>query len=117
MIDPGELTHVVTVQSKVRTKTSGGGWTEDWTPLASASSWWCKIESASARAMERIAGGGAATVTDRTCVLEGRYHSGIKTGMRLVEANSGRVFNITSIDNVRSEDETSRILAEEVVTP
>ncbi len=115
MIDPGKLTHAVTVQSKARQKTPSGGWTEAWTDLATSPIWWCSIESASQRAMERVAGGGTATVTDRTSILEGRYHSGIKTGMRLVEGS--RIFNVTTVDNVESNDESTRILADEVVTP
>lgn len=115
MIDPGTLTHSVVVQSKARTKTAGGGWIEDWTAIGTSPNWFCSIEAATARAMERVAGGGAAVISSRTNILVGRYHSGLRTGMRLVEG--ARVFNVTSVDNVKNEDETTIVIAEEVVTP
>jgi head-tail adaptor len=115
VIDPGKLTHAVTIQSKTRTKEAGGGWTEVWANLSASPTWWCSIEAATVRAMERTAGGGAAVISSRTCILQGHYHSGIKTGMRMVEG--ARVFNVTGVDNDQSANEKTTVIAEEVVTP
>lgn len=110
----GNYRHYVSIQYVAsRTKDAGGGFTDNWAAIGTDPNWWCSIEAATERAMQRVAGGGAAVISTATRIIEGRYHSGITTAMRLVEGS--RVFKLTAVDNVQSEGEISRLLAEESV--
>lgn len=114
-IDVGKYRHYVEIRESARVKDAGGGFSEVWTVIDDSPNWFCSIAAASVRAMERIAGGGSAVISTATRIIEGRYHSGITTGMRLFEDSTDRVFAVTAVENVDSEGEITRVLAEEVV--
>lgn len=114
-IDIGKYDHYVEIRESARTKTPGGGWLSSWAAIATSPNWFCSIKSATERAMERIAAG-AVVLTSATRILEGPYHSGITTGMQLVEEDTDRVFSITAVENVDSAGEVTRVIAEEVLS-
>lgn len=114
-IDVGRYSHYVEIRQLARTKDTGGGWHESATAIATNPNWFCSIHAASERAMERIAGGSTAVISTATRIIEGPYHSGITTAMQLVETATNRVFSVTSVENVNSEGEITRVIAEEVL--
>lgn len=111
-IDVRKYQHYGVVQDKARTK-SAGGWTEVWSAIGGQAGWFFAIETASSRAMERVAAGGAMKISTATRVLEGRYHPDITTDMRILEGS--KIFSVTAVENVGGRDEITRLVCEEVV--
>jgi len=114
-LDVGKYSHYVEIRQLARTKSAGGGWLESATAIATNPNWFCSIQSATERAMERIGGGGSAVISTATRIIEGPYHSGITTAMQLFEDDSDRVFSVTAVENVDSEGEITRLICEEVL--
>jgi head-tail adaptor len=103
--------HPVEPQTPTRTKSTDGGYTSTWAAV-SGTPWWCSIEDASEKVMERFAGAG--TLSTATHVLEGRYHSAITTKCRIVYG--ARTFSVRSVQNVNEADEVTRLGCEEVLS-
>jgi head-tail adaptor len=113
VIDPGRLTHSVSIQTPGAPVADGeGGYTQTWYAIT-PSPVWCSFTSAAARDMQRLAGGNA-TLAAATHIIEMHYHSGITTRMRVVIGT--RPLNILGVANVDEADEMTRLFCEEVLS-
>jgi len=112
VIDPGKLTHSVSIQTPGLPVADGdGGYIQTWSSIT-PSPVWCSFTSAAARDMQRLAGGNA-TLAAATHVVEMHYHSGITAKMRVVVGT--RALNILGVANVDEADEMTRLFCEEVL--
>jgi SPP1 family predicted phage head-tail adaptor len=94
----GERRHVVTLEQPGDPVPDGlGGFTEEWTPL-DPPTWYCAIQPAAARDMERLVAAGVVQTT-AAHLLAGEYHPGITTETRLTfEGRSFRVQSVRDLD-------------------
>jgi SPP1 family predicted phage head-tail adaptor len=97
-MDAGALNHEMTLEEPVETPDGAGGFTTDWTVLATI---WARLEPLDP-AREAWAGRDAAEQTHRITI---RFRNDVKQGMRLRKLT--RLFPILS---VRDADETGRFL-------
>lgn len=91
----GTHRHLVTVQGPSAPIPDGdGGFTEGWVNLVPPT-WYCSIEPATARDLERVAAG--TVIGTATHIITGRFHPQIELSTRLVY--DGRVFQVTGVSN------------------
>jgi len=91
----GTHRHLVTVQGPgVPVPDGDGGYTTTWSNLVPPT-WYCSIEPATARDLERVTAG--TVISTATHVIKGRYHPQIDTSTRLVFET--RVFQITGVSD------------------
>ena len=91
----GTHRHLVTVQGPGAPLSDGdGGFTTPWADLVPGT-WYCSLEPATARTLERVAAG--TVLSTATHIATGRYHSGITVATRIVF--DGRVFSVTGVAN------------------
>lgn len=110
----GEFRHLVTVKHPTRAGDGDGGYTESFSEVSPASTWWCSIEPSTAGKMDRLAASNGAITSRCSHILHGRYHEDITTQVQLVEG--ARTFNVLGAHNIGEEDRFTRVFAEEVVT-
>ena len=92
----GTHRHLVTVQGAGTPVADGdGGFTTPWVNLAPAT-WYCSIEPATARDLERVAAG--TVISTATHIVSGRYHPGITVSTRIVD-DEGTVYEVTGVSD------------------
>lgn len=102
----GRLRHRVTLQQLTQVPDGGGGYTEDWTDVATV---WAAVEPL--RGQERYeAQQVQATLSHRITI---RYRAGVEPSMRVV--HDGRVFNVLSVIDPQERHRELQLLVEEVV--
>ena len=87
-----------------------GGYVIPTVPLDPAT-WWCAINAASARELERMTAGTSLTAASH--IVEGDYHPGITTQTQLTF--EARTFFVNGVVNPEERDITTIALCSEVV--
>jgi len=110
----GAYVHLVEVSAKAGPPVEDpeGGYTETWIPL-DPPMWYCAIEAASTRDLERIRGGGMTTTA--THIIRGRYHGQLRADCRIVF--QGRTFDVASVQDVAERKTEMAVIACEVIPP
>ena len=112
MIDPGRLTHSVTIETPGTPVADGdGGYTQNWTSMT-PNPIWCAFYSPSPRDMQRLAGGNA-TMAAASHIVEMHYYAGVTDKMRV--NLDGRPLNILGVQNVDEAGLMTRLFCEEVL--
>ena len=87
-----------------------GGFTQVWADLVPAT-WFCSIDPATARDLERVQGG--TTISTNTYIVKGAYRADLTTGARLIFHS--RRLNVTGVSNPEERNIESVLVAVEVV--
>lgn len=109
----GTRQHMVTVQNPLAVSPAGntGEPTDQGWDTANPSTWWCSIEPATTRDLERVAA--TSVIAQATHILRGRYHPEITTKSRLVFGT--RYFAVNGIGNLEERSIDMEVVASEVV--
>lgn len=106
----GDRRHLVTVAGAgPPTQNSEGEWVPGTAPLTPPT-WWCSINPASARDLERQTAG--TVLATATYILEGDYHPGITTQTQITK-DDGRIFYVAGVQNPEERNERTVVFASE----
>lgn len=107
----GKKRHLVYVQGPTAPVPDGdGGYTEGWGFLV-PSTWYCSIEPATTRDLERVASG--TVISTASHVIKGRYHPQITVSTRLVYR--GVVYQATGVSDPELRHIETIVLAVELI--
>ena len=108
----GQFRHLVSLVTQgPPTQTEGGGWVESWLPL-NPPTWYCAIQAASLRDLQRISGGTISTTA--THVVRGRYHPQLSAKARLLFRD--RTFEVQSVHDVDQRQIEVEVIVAETTT-
>jgi len=107
----GTHRHLVTVQGPTAPVADGdGGSTVTWVNLVPPT-WYCSIDPATARDLERVAAG--SVISTASHIITGRYHPQITVATRIVFET--RVFEVTGVSNPEEREIRTIVTAVELL--
>lgn len=104
--------HLVTVQGPGAGSIVDGDWVPGTPTPLDPPTWWCSINPASQRVLERVAAG--TVIAEASHVVEGDYHPGINTQTQLVF--EGRTLYVKGVSDPEERHITTIALCSEVAT-
>ena len=108
----GDFRHLVDlVEPGPPQQDAGGGWIDTWVAL-DPPQWYCSIQAASLRDLQRISGGTVSATA--THLLRGHYHPQLSAKARIVFRD--RTFDVQSVHDVDQRQLTVEVICAESTT-
>jgi len=89
----GKMRHFLKIQRRSALRDAGGGYNEDWQDIETTPGIWAEIVSLNPVLQDKY----RQSVSENRYKIATRYHADIKTGDRLIEAATGRVFDVKTV--------------------